>query len=147
MNMSRYTKTVVVLAGAFAAAQLIRPERANPSTDPGRAIQAHAGASRELVAVLDRACNDCHSNGTVWKRYTQVAPVSWVIVRGVAEGRRAVNFSEWAGYPPDLQRMLLAQSCREVSAGRMPGRPYTLLRPESRLSDHDVETICAAAGR
>jgi len=143
----RFTVAVGVFVAAFAAAQFVRPERANPSTDPSRAIQAHAGTSTDLVAVLDRACNDCHSNGTVWERYTQVAPVSWVIVRGVAEGRRAVNFSEWAGYTPDLQRRLMTQSCREVSAGRMPGWPYTLLRPEARLSDHDVETICAAAGR
>jgi len=81
----RFIKAVVVLVGAFAAAQLVRPERANPPTDPRRTIQAHAGTSSELVAVLDRACGDCHSNGTVWQRYTQIAPVSWVIVHGVAE--------------------------------------------------------------
>jgi len=141
----RFIKAVVVLVGAFAAAQLVRPERANPPTDPRRTIQAHAGTSSELVAVLDRACGDCHSNGTVWQRYTQVAPVSWVIVHGVAEGRRAVNFSEWAGYPPDVQRQLLTQSCRAASSGAMPGRPFTLLRPDARLSPQDVETICAAA--
>jgi hypothetical protein len=27
----------------------------------------------------------------------------------------------------------------------MPG-PWTLLHPETRLSPHDIETICAAAG-
>ena len=44
------------------------------------------------------------------------------------------------------QRMLLAVSCDEVTSGKMPG-PYTLLRPETRLSAQDVETICAAARR
>ena len=63
---------------------------------------------------------------------------------GVTKGRQAVNFSEWAGYPPDVRRTLLAASCQDVSAGKMPGL-YTLLRPETRLSAQDVETICAAA--
>jgi hypothetical protein len=62
----------------------------------------------------------------------------------VAEGRKAVNFSEWAGYQPEAQRTLLWASCQDVSSGKMPG-PYTLLRPETRLSPQDIETICAAA--
>lgn len=63
---------------------------------------------------------------------------------GVTEGRKAVNFSEWAAYPPEVQRTLLSASCQDVSDGKMPG-PYTLLHPETRLSAQDIETICAAA--
>jgi hypothetical protein len=66
---------------------------------------------------------------------------------GVAEGRKAVNFSEWAAYPPEVQRMLLAASCQDASTGKMPGRPWTLLHPEAQLSAQDVETICAAPRR
>ena len=44
--MSRRLKqAVVVLFVVFAAAQLVRPERANPATDLGRKIQAHVGTS------------------------------------------------------------------------------------------------------
>ena len=69
--MSRRLKQVaVVFVVVFAAAQLIRPERANPTTDSNRTIQAHAGTASRLAAVLDRACGDCHSNKTVW-------PCSW----------------------------------------------------------------------
>ena len=65
--MSRRLKQVaVVFVVVFAAAQLIRPERANPTTDSNRTIQAHAGTASRLAAVLDRACGDCHSNKTVW---------------------------------------------------------------------------------
>jgi Haem-binding domain len=143
--MSRRLKQAAVGFGVvFAAAQLVRPGRANPPIDVSRTIQAHAGTASGLVAVLDRGCRDCHSNGTVWPWYTQVAPVSWLMAYGVREGRKAVNFSEWAAYPADRQRQLLVASCQDVSQGKMPG-PYTLLRPETRLSAQDVETICAAA--
>ena len=145
--MSRRLKqTAVIFVVAFAAAQLVRPERANPATDASRTIQALAGTTSGLVAVLDRACRDCHSNATVWPWYAQIAPASWLMAYGVTTGRKAVNFSEWATYPPEAQRTLLSASCQDVSDGKMPG-PYTLLRPETRLSAQDVETICAAARR
>jgi hypothetical protein len=135
----------VVLVAVVATAQLARPERTNPAIDVSRTLGAQAGATRGLVAVVDRACGDCHSNGTVWTRYTSVAPLSWVITRGVTEGRKAVNFSEWAGYSPEARRALLAASCRDAATGKMPMRAYLMLRPEARLSPQDVEIICAAA--
>jgi hypothetical protein len=143
--MSRRVKqAAVVFVIVFAAAQLVRPERANPTTDATRTIQAHVGTTSELVAVLDRSCRDCHSNGTVWPWYTQIAPGSWLMAYGVREGRTAVNFSEWAGYSPEAQRTLLSASCQDASTGKMPGS-YTLLHPEMRLTAQDIETICAAS--
>lgn len=143
--MSRRLKqAVVVFVAVFAAAQLVRPNRANPPTDAGHSIQSQVGTAHGLVAVLDRACRDCHTNATVWPWYTQIAPVSWAMASAVTKGRAAVNFSDWAAYTPGQQRKLLTESCRDASAGRMPG-PYALVRPETRLSTMDIETICAAA--
>lgn len=142
--MSRRLKQlVVVLVAVFAAAQLIRPGRANPPIDPARTIQAHS-TTAGLAAIVDRSCGDCHSNATAWPWYTQIAPLSWVVARGVSEGRKAINFSEWGAYSPEQQRTLLAASCDDASAGRMPGA-YALVRPDVKLSAEDVRTICAAA--
>lgn len=142
--MRRVTKAGVAFIAVFAVAQLIRPELTNPATDATRTIQAHLGTASQLAAVLDRSCGDCHSNETVWRWYTQIAPMSWIMASGVAEGRKAVNFSEWASYTPSQQQDLLAASCQDASEGRMPG-PYALLRPDTRLSAQDIETICAAS--
>ena len=144
--MKRLTRAAFVFIVVFAAAQIVRPERTNPPIDPSRTIQAYVENASELGAVLDRSCGDCHSNATEWRWYTRIAPVSWLMARGVADGRRAVNFSEWGTYLSDQQRALLALSCQDAQEGRMPGL-YTLLRPETRLSAHDIETICAAAIR
>jgi heme-binding protein len=131
--MRRLKQVVVVFVVVFAAAQVVRPARSNPPTDVGRTIQAQTATTSGLAAILDRSCRDCHSNATVWPWYTQIAPVSWLMAYGVSKGRKAVNFSEWRGYKPDQQRVLLIESCQDVSQGRMPG-PYTLLHPEMRLS-------------
>ena len=141
----RLQRAVIAVVVVFAAAQLVRPGRANPATTESRTIRAKLGAASGLVAVLDRACHDCHSNSTVWPWYTQIAPVSWLMAYAVKQGRQAVNFSEWAAYPPERQRTLLGEACRDASAGTMPGGAWTRLHPEARLSAQDVETICAAA--
>ena len=144
--MSRRLKqAAVALLAGFAAAQFVRPDRANPPIDPSRTIQAHIDTASGLAAVLARACGDCHSNATVWPWYTQIAPVSWLMAQAVKEGRNAVNFSEWAAYPPGRHRELLDQSCRDASQGRMPGSMWTLLHRDARLSTRDIKTICAAA--
>jgi len=134
----------VVFVVVLAAAQFVRPGLANPAIEAGRTIEAHVGTTSGLVAVLNRSCGDCHSNATVFPWYTQVAPVSWLMAYAVSEGRRAVNFSEWAAYSPEQRSALLRLSCQDASDGKMPG-VYTLLHPEMRLSARDVETICAAA--
>lgn len=144
--MSRRLKQVaVVVVVVFAVAQLIRPSRANPPIDPSRTLASHLGTGGTgVVSVLDRSCGDCHSNATTWPGYTQVAPLSWLMAYTVTEGRKQVNFSEWASYSPDNQRDLLAASCKAASNGKMSGGAWTTLHPEARLSSHDVETICAA---
>src|SRR5205814_927524 len=102
--MSRRLKqAAVVLVAVFVAAQLVRPDHATPPTDPRRTIQAQLGTANGLVAVLDRACGQCHSNATVWPWYTRIAPLSWLMAYGVRQGRKAVNYSEWVAYPPARQ--------------------------------------------
>lgn len=143
--MSRRLKqAAVAFVVVFAAAQLVRPERANPPTDVNRTIQSHMGTASGVAVVIDRACRDCHTNATVWPTYAQVAPLSWLMAYAVTEGRKTVNFSEWAAYTPEQQQNLLARSCQDMTEGKMPGA-YTLVRPETRLSPQDIETVCAAA--
>jgi hypothetical protein len=144
--MSRRLKqAAIVFVAVVAAAQLVRPKPANPPIDASRTIQAHAGIASALPAVLDRSCGDCHSNATAWSSwYTQIAPLSWLMAHEVSEGRKAVNFSEWSAYSPEQRRLLLAVSCDDAKSGKMPG-PYTVFKPDTRLSPQEVDTICAAA--
>lgn len=90
--------------------------------------------------ILDRSCQDCHSNRTAWPWYSHVAPVSWFVAKHVNEGREILNFSEWATQPPSEGDRLLI--CDAVSDGRMPLSGYTAIHRNARLSKRDVEVIC-----
>lgn len=147
--MPRWLKRISIVLAVFVialgAAQLVRPGRTNPPTNPGDTLQAHFGSHHKLIGVLDRSCRDCHSNETRWQSYTQVAPVSWAIAAAVNKGRDALNFSEWGAYSPEQRRALLLASCEDASHGKMPGSFFTYLRSEARLSPQDIQTICSAA--
>lgn len=143
--MNRKLKYASIALVVLAGAQLIRPDRTNPPSDTSRSIQAHVEADSGLIPVLNRSCGDCHSNATTWPWYTQAAPLSWLMAYAVGEGRKAVNFSDWAAYSPPQQQQLLDQSFRDATSGKMPSGVWVALRPEARLSAQDVETICAVA--
>jgi hypothetical protein len=124
------------------AIQMIRPARTNPPTDPARTITARLPVTTEAVAVMNRACRDCHSNETTWPWYSNVAPVSWLVIDHVKSGRRHFNYSDWAGYAPDKARKLLHDICEETRDGSMPIGSYTLVHRDARLSDADVQALC-----
>jgi len=142
---NRLRQAAVAVVILFAGAQLFSPDRTNPPTDPSRTLAAHAGTPTGLAAVVHRSCGDCHSNATTWPWYAKIAPLSWAMAYGVKSGRKALNFSEWAGYSPEQQRSLLTASCSDASHGKMPDGFWTFLHPDARLDARDIETICAAA--
>jgi hypothetical protein len=94
----------------------------------------------QVGAILDRSCQDCHSNRTRWPWYSHVAPVSWIVSKHVSEGRELLNFSEWANQAPSAGERTMI--CGAVSAGLMPLPEYTVIHRKAKLSKRDVETIC-----
>lgn len=133
---------VLVLLVALAGIQFVRPERSNPPSDPAKAMAAHVTVPPSVAAILDRSCRDCHSHETTWPWYSQVAPISWLVVHDVDEGREHVNFSTWDDLSRLDQRETLKDICKEVRHGRMPIPVYLVVHRDAALSPADVETIC-----
>src|SRR3989442_1760300 len=134
--------TLILLACVIVGIQFIRPARTNPPIDPSKTIEANSQMTPEVASILDRSCRDCHSNKTVWPWYTNVAPISWWLSNHVNDGRRNLNFSDWAKLPPDRQERKLRQICDEVEDGIMPLSSYLPMHPAARLSDQDKKTLC-----
>lgn len=141
--MGRWLKAALAATGVtLAAIQIVRPPRTNPPEQSGRSIHAASSMEPAVGSLLQRSCGDCHSNSTVWPWYSQVAPVSWLVSADVNRGRRALNLSEWAGYPPEQRAELLHDMCEEITQGEMPGSMYTALHRQARLTSADRQKIC-----
>jgi hypothetical protein len=134
---------LAVLVAMFAGLQFTNPARTNPVTDDALAIERQETVPASVVRMFDAACRDCHSNRTNWRWYTAVAPVSWWTVGHVNEGRAELNFSEWGTYSPRLRETRLRAMCAEVKNRMMPLPSYVLGHPESRVSDREIQQLCA----
>jgi hypothetical protein len=101
------------------------------------------GARREtaVLQVLERSCQNCHSDRTEWPWYSYVAPMSWLVEYDVHEGRAHLNLSHWQEYSPEKQKELLARMATAVRSRQMPLPRYTRVHPGARLSDTEVELI------
>lgn len=132
----------VCLALLLTAVQFVRPARTNPPVLPGRSLEQHVAVPPEVAEVLGRACADCHSNRTAWPWYSHVAPASWFVAEHVEDGRRHLNFDEWARYEPRESADMLRHICHEARVGTMPLDSYTLLHPGARLTPRDVQALC-----
>jgi hypothetical protein len=138
---------LLIGAGLFAIAQVVRPAKTNPASEQSLALESHLQVDPRVAQILDRSCSDCHSNKTRWPWYSHVAPVSWFVIDHVNHGRSHLNFSEWGRYDKNEQRDLLGKTCLEVKSGAMPLSSYTPLHPGSELSGEDVTAICIWTNR
>ncbi len=133
---------VIVLAVAFVAAQFIRPARVNPPVVESQTIFATGKVPQDVRAIIDRSCNDCHTNTVVWPWYSEIAPVSWLVVDDVEEGRKELNFSTWGTSTPRRQAKKLEEICEQVKEGEMPLEKYVFLHSTAKLSEADRQRLC-----
>jgi hypothetical protein len=121
---------LALVATALALVAAVGLANPVPASPPAGDI----GAPAQIEALLVRACYDCHSNRTRWPWYSRVAPMSWLIARDVALGRKELNFSEWGSYYPQTQRRKLQWMGRVLRERAMPPWSYRLMHPGARLT-------------
>lgn len=115
--------------------QVFRPERNIHSGDQANDISRIYPVSDSVAKLLQIACNDCHSNNTVYPWYAQVQPVAWWLNHHVEEGKHELNFNEFASYPARKQYHKMEELEEQVKEGEMPLNSYTWIHKEARLNE------------
>jgi hypothetical protein len=143
MNKARVKKVILAVAIFLIAIQFVQPQRTNPPVIPSRALAAHVAVPEDVQSTLMRACGDCHSNQTVWPWYSRFAPMSWMIVDDVNEGRRHMNFQDWeAQESPKQATDHLIDICKEAREKGMPPFTYRLTHENARLTPQELSALC-----
>jgi heme-binding protein len=96
-------------------------------------------------AILERACQDCHSENTVWPRYSHIAPIGWQIQTDVERGRAFMDLSKWNALTDSERRGFTAVIGAAVQNHLMPPPKYLWLHPKARLSSDELELVRAWA--
>jgi hypothetical protein len=136
---NRLRIVVPSLVGLLAVASVLTPP--DKSGDAKAPLLAGATIDPQVLSQIETSCGDCHSERTLYPWYSYVAPVSWLIQRDVAQGRRHMNLSRWSELPPDRKEHALLNIGKKVKDGDMPLWYYTLIHRNAVLTPAGVDAI------
>jgi hypothetical protein len=138
-------KKILIAAGVAAlvsaGGSLLHPFGAPGVPGNNRAILQGAQIDAGTLAIVQRACQNCHSQQTVWPWYSHVAPASWLVARDVQQARAHMNLSRWQDYSADDRLRLVSEIGSAVRNRKMPVQRYVWLHAEARLTDAEREQI------
>jgi hypothetical protein len=96
-------------------------------------------------AILERACQDCHSGNTVWPWYSRIPPISWQVHTDVVRGRAFMDLSKWNEFTESERRGFATAIEAAVQDHVMPPQKYVWMHREGRLSSGELELVRAWA--
>ena len=135
------TSLVAAVMVLGVASLLVHPFGAVRAHAPAGPLLTGAVVETETVRILQRSCQNCHSQNTDWPWYSYIAPVSWLIEKDVHQARSHMNLSGWGQYSLDEKQDLLAHLAAAVRSRQMPPPRYTLMHRSAKLSEPERERI------
>ena len=127
-------KIILGIAVLLVIIQFFRPEKNISSAPSSNNIAIKYNTSDEVKVILDKACNDCHSNNTKYPWYSNFQPVAWWLDHHVDEGKGEINFDEFLTYPPKKARHKMEEVNEMVKEGEMPLNSYTWVHKDAVLT-------------
>jgi len=119
----------------FILIQFIRPQKNLSSSISVNDISTKYPVPDTVQSILKVACYDCHSNNTRYPWYAKIQPVGWWLSNHINDGKRGLNFSEFASYRIKKQLHRLDDINDLVKKNEMPISSYTLIHTDAKLSE------------
>jgi hypothetical protein len=133
-------KIFITLLIVFIVIQFVRPAR-NQSGDTSRDIRKKYPVSDSVDRILERACNDCHSNTTRYPWYAEVQPVNWWLASHIKDGKRHLNLNTFTALSAARQKKRMEDCIEQIDNGEMPLDSYLWMHTDAALSDADKATL------
>jgi hypothetical protein len=138
-------KIFVFLLIALIVIQFFHPGKNQTGGNQPRNIASVYALPANVKTILDKACADCHSNNTVYPWYSKIQPVDWWMAGHVDEGKRELNFDEFATYELRRQYHKLEEISKTVKEEEMPLNSYTWIHKNAILTDEEKNSMIAWA--
>jgi hypothetical protein len=137
-KIARFLLIVLVI---LIAIQFIRPEKNQSASLTTNDISEVYSVPQDVQAILSKACNDCHSNNTIYPWYNTIQPVAWWLNNHIKNGKRHLNFSDFGGYRIARQYKKLKDCEEELKEGDMPLNSYTWIHKNAILSTQEKQKL------
>lgn len=140
--MKKFLKIVfIIIIAGFIVIQFIRPSKNLGEEIPEREITAIQNVPPDVHQILKVSCYDCHSNTTHYPWYDNVQPVAWFLHDHIVEGKKELNFSEFATYPTYRRYKKFKEIQKQVKEDEMPLFSYTIPHRDAVLTAEEKSIL------
>ena len=84
--------SVTAVALLAVCSVLIHPSGAMKAQRSDKPLLLDASFDPQVVRIIERSCQNCHSERTEWPLYSYVVPMSWMIENDVKRGTESYEF-------------------------------------------------------
>ena len=139
--MKRKTKIIIAILIVLILIQFIKPGR-NHGNAFGRNDFTHeVSVPDSIMRILKVSCFDCHSNHTNYPWYAETNPVYWWLNHHITEGKKELNFTEFATYTLKQKDKKLSEIAELVQDHEMPLPSYTWVHTDSKLNEQQINAL------
>lgn len=138
-------KILLVLLAVLVIIQFIHPEKNQTTGKQTAYIGTAFNIPGEVKVILEKACNDCHSNNTRYPWYSKLQPVDWWMTNHVNEGKKELNLDEFTRRSLRSQYHKFEEIADQVKKNEMPLDSYTWIHKDAILSETEKNTIISWA--
>lgn len=142
--MKTWKKILLAIVVLLVFIQFFRPAK-NQSTEilPTDITKVYGAIPADVNVILKKACNDCHSNYTVYPWYDNIQPVAWWLNNHIEEGKEHLNFSDFGSRRIAFQYKRLDDCNEEIKNGDMPLDSYLWIHKDAKLTDEEKQKLYA----
>ena len=129
-----FKRVLIFLLITFSILQFFRPQKNLLEIVAIRDITTKYEIPADVHAVLKTSCYDCHSNNSTYPWYNNIQPVAWYLADHIKEGKKEINFNEFASYKIAKQYRKLEEIINQVEMEEMPLESYTLIHGGAKIN-------------
>ena len=138
-------KILISLLVIFVVIQFIHPSK-NRSAGPHPGYIGNVyTVPTDVKPILEKACNDCHSNNTNYPWYSYIQPVDWWLTNHINDGKKELNFDEYTTRSPRYQYHKMEEVEEMINDGEMPLDSYTWIHKNAKLTPAEKNKIISWA--
>ena len=134
-------RTLQVLIVVFIIIQFFRPAKNRSEGISTNDITKLYAVPADVLSILKASCYNCHSNNTVYPWYYYIQPVAWWLNSHIQDGKKGLNFSEFASYRIGKQYRRLDDINKQIKEDEMPLDSYLWIHTNAKLSDRQKLSI------
>ncbi len=139
--MKLFKKILVGLLVVLIIIQFIQPAKNKEANITEQHVYNVYSTPNEVKVILDKACNDCHSNNTNYPWYASIQPAAWWLNDHVKDGKKHLNFSIYKSYNLRRQYHKMEEIIDEVKDNGMPLDSYTWIHRNAKLSTEEKASL------